>query len=122
MELFDSRNTSLTASLITFPLTLSRLLGNNTTRSRGGIVSEPYICIFLQRIDWRARALLILPSNHAYAFGVADGLEAGVGVELCEDVFDVIVHRSRADVELISNCSSAVALCQALQKLQLPET
>lgn len=53
-------------------------------------------------------------SNHAHAFGVADGFEAGVGVELCEDVFDVIVHGCGADVELIRNRPRAVALCQTL--------
>lgn len=52
--------------------------------------------------------------NHADAFGVADGFEAGVGVEFCEDVFDVIVYGGGADVELIRNRARAVALCQTL--------
>jgi hypothetical protein len=27
-----------------------------------------------------------------------------MSVKLCENVFDVIIHRSRANVEFISNC------------------
>lgn len=53
--------------------------------------------------------------DHADALRVADGLEAGVDVEFCEDVFDVIVYGGGADVELIGNSSGAVALRQTLQ-------
>src|SRR5689334_10272639 len=56
-----------------------------------------------------------IESNHAHALRVANGFKAGVGVEFREDVFDVIVHRCRADVELIGNVSSAVPLGQTLQ-------
>ena len=35
-----------------------------------------------------------------------------MSVKLCENVFDVIIHSSRADVEFIRNRSGAVALCQ----------
>jgi hypothetical protein len=51
---------------------------------------------------------------------VADGFEAGVDVEFCEDVFDVIVYSRRTDVELISNFSCAVALRQTLQDFNFP--
>jgi hypothetical protein len=43
---------------------------------------------------------------------VADGFEAGVGVEFCEDVFDVIIHGGGADVELVRNLASAVAFAK----------
>ena len=42
-------------------------------------------------------------------------LEAGVDVEFREDVFDVIIDGGGADVELIRDLSSSVALCQTLQ-------
>jgi hypothetical protein len=40
---------------------------------------------------------------------VADGLKAGVDVEFCEDVFDVIVYGRGADVELIRDRSGDTA-------------
>lgn len=53
--------------------------------------------------------------NHAYALRVADGFEAGVSVEFCEDVLDVFIYGGGADVQLIRYLSSVVALCQTLQ-------
>ena len=46
---------------------------------------------------------------------MTDRFEAGVGVEFCEDVFDVIIYGCGTDVELIRYLSSVVALCQTLQ-------
>ena len=43
-----------------------------------------------------------------------------MGVELCEDVFDVIVYGGGADVELIRDLSCAVTLCQTLQDFNFP--
>ena len=52
---------------------------------------------------------------------MTDRLEAGVDVQFCEDVFDVIVDGGRTDVKLIGNRSCAVTLCQTLQDLGLPQ-
>ena len=58
--------------------------------------------------------------NHSHAFGVSNCFEAGVSVELCQNVLDVIIHRRRADVELIGNCFCTVALRQIFQNFNLP--
>ena len=50
--------------------------------------------------------------NHAGALGMPDRFQASVSVELRENVFDVIVHGSRADIQLIGNGPGAVAPCQ----------
>lgn len=50
--------------------------------------------------------------NYPHTLGMSYCFEASMSVKLCENVFDVIIHSSRADVELIGNCSCAVALCQ----------
>jgi TRAP-type mannitol/chloroaromatic compound transport system permease small subunit len=42
--------------------------------------------------------------NYAQPLGASYCFEAGMSVKLCENVFDVIIHRSRANVEFISNC------------------
>jgi hypothetical protein len=55
---------------------------SNELLSHGAIVTT----------DCMDRRLIFAHLNHADAFRVADGLEAGVDVEFCEDVFDVIVY------------------------------
>lgn len=50
--------------------------------------------------------------NYTHTLGMSYCFEASMNVKLCENVFDVIIHSSRADVELIGNRSGAVALCQ----------
>lgn len=41
--------------------------------------------------------------NYPHSLGLSYCFEASMSVKLCENVFDVIIHSSRADVELIGN-------------------
>ena len=49
--------------------------------------------------------------DYASSLGKPYGFKASMSAKLCEDVFDVILNRSRADVELVRDVSCGLALC-----------
>lgn len=61
--------------------------------------------------EWYKWLLFILRLNYAGGFGTPYCFEASVSTKLCENVFNVILNRSRADVEFVRDSSCGVTLC-----------